>query len=133
MKLNEAKEVLEKNGYILEKTLPKYKQFRLHCKERFKEISDQVKEIGIKEYNLEPEQFKITISEIFCTIIILNNGRGFMVNISIEDNGKKLYITNYASEREKILDIKMLDSEELPRIVLGTYNEDLLANLHKRV
>ena len=125
MKLDEAKEILKVNGYILEKALPKYKQFRLHCKERFKEISDQVKEILIKEYNLDSNQFKISISEIFCTIIILNNGRGFMVNISIEDNGKKLYITNYASEREKILDIEMLDSEDLPRIVIDTYNDKL--------
>lgn len=130
MKLNEAKKILNVNGYILEKVLPKYKQFRLHCKERFKEISDQVKEILITEYNLEPEQFQISISESFCTIVILNNGKGFMVNLSIEDNGKKLYIKNYVTERQKILDIKMLDSEDLPRIVLDTYNEDFLANLN---
>jgi len=129
MKLDEAKKILNDKGYILEKALPKYKQFELHCKERFKEISDQVKEILIKEYNLDSNQFKISISETFCTIVILNNGIGFMVNLSIEDNGKKLYITNYVTERQKILDIKMLDSEDLPRIVLGTYNEDLLANL----
>ena len=130
MKLDEAKEILNANGYILEKTLPKYKQFELYCKEKFKEISDQVKEIGITEYNLEPEQFQISISGGFCTIGILNNGRRFLVKLSIENNGKKLYITNYATDKQKILDIKMLDSEELPRIVLGTYNEDLLANLH---
>lgn len=129
MELKEAKKILNVNGYILEKVLPKYKQFELYCKEKFKEISDQVKEILIKEYNLEPEQFQISISGGFCTIGILNNGRRFMVKLSIENNGKKLYITNYATERQKILDIEMLDSQDLPRIVLGTYNEDLLANL----
>ena len=129
MELKEAKKILNDKGYILEKALPKYKQFELHCKERFKEISDQVKEIGITEYNLEPEQFKISISGGFCNIDILSNGRRFFVNLSIKDNGKKLYITNYATEKQKILDIEMLDSEDLPRIVLGTYNEDLLANL----
>ena len=129
MELKEAKKILNDKGYILEKALPKYKQFELHCKERFKEISDQVKEIGITEYNLEPEQFKISISGGFCDIGILSNGRRFLVNLSIKDNGKKLYITNYATEKQKILDIEMLDSEDLPRIVLDTYNEDLLANL----
>ena len=129
MELYEAKKILNDKGYILEKALPKYKQFELYCKEKFKEISDQVKEIGITEYNLEPEQFQISISETFCTIGILNNGRRFMVKLSIENNGKKLYITNYATEKQKILDIKMLDSKDLPRIVLATYNEDLLANL----
>ena len=129
MELKEAKKILNDKGYILEKALPKYKQFELHCKERFKEISDQVKEIGITEYNLDSNQFKISISGGFCTIDILSNGRKFSVNLSIEDNGKKLYITNYVTEKRKILDIEMLDSEDLPRIVLGTYNEDLLANL----
>ena len=129
MELNEAKKILNVNGYIFEKALPKYKQFELYCKEKFKEISDQVKEIGITEYNLDSNQFKISISGGFCTIDILSNGRKFSVNLSIEDNGKKLYITNYATEKRKILDIEMLDSEDLPRIVLGTYNEDLLANL----
>lgn len=129
MRLNEAKKILNDKGYILEKALPKYKQFRLHCEERFQEISDQVKEILITEYNLELNQFKISISGGFCTIGILSNGRRFLVKLSIEDNGKKLYITNYATEKQKILDIEMLDSEDLPRIVLGTYNEDLLANL----
>ena len=129
MELKEAKKILNDKGYILEKALPKYKQFELYCKEKFKEISDQVKEIGITEYNLEPEQFKISISGGFCNIDILSNGRRFLVKLSIEDNGKKLYITNYATEKQKILDIEMLDSEDLPRIVLGTYNEDLLANL----
>ena len=95
MELNEAKEILNRKGYILEKTLPRYRQFELYCEERFKEISDQVKEIGIKEYNLEPEQFKIAISGGFCNIGILSNGRRFLVNLSIKDNGKKLYITNY--------------------------------------
>ena len=131
MELNEAKEILNRKGYILEKTLPRYRQFELYCEERFKEISDQVKEIGIKEYNLEPEQFKIAISGGFCNIGILSNGRRFLVNLSIKDNGKKLYITNYATEKQKILDIKMLDSEDLPRIVIDTYNEDLLANLNR--
>lgn len=133
MELDEAKKILNDKGYILEKVLPKYKQFELYCKERFKEISDQVKEIGITEYNLDSNQFKISISGGFCTIDILSNGRKFSVNLSIEDNGKKLYITNYVTEKRKILDIEMLDSEDLPRIVLGTYNEDLLANLHKRL
>ena len=45
MQLEEAKKILNVNGYIIEKALPKYKQFELHFKERFKEISDQVKEI----------------------------------------------------------------------------------------
>ena len=129
MELYEAKKILNDKGYILEKALPKYKQFELYCKEKFKEISDQVKEIGITEYNLEPEQFQISISDSFCTIGILSNGKRFLVKLSIEDNGKKLYITNYATEKQKILDIEMLDSEDLPRIVLDTYNEDLLANL----
>ena len=129
MKLEEAQQILNDKGYILEKALPKYKQFRLHCEERFTEISDQVKEILITEYNLEPEQFQISITESFCTIGIFSNGRRFLVNLSIEDNGKKLYITNYATDRQKILDIEMLDSENLPRIVLDTYNEDLLAKL----
>lgn len=123
MELKEAEKILNGKGYILEKALPKYKQFELYCKERFTEISEQVKEIGIEEYNLNPKQFKISISGGFCTITILNNGRGFIVKLSIEDNGKKLYITNYATERQKILDIKMLDSEDLPRIVLDTYND----------
>ena len=65
MELREAQQILNDKGYILEKALPKYKQFELYCKEKFKEISDQVKEIGITEYNLEPEQFKISISSIF--------------------------------------------------------------------
>ena len=132
MELYEAKKILNDKGYILEKALPKYKQFELYCEEKFKEISDQVKEIGITEYNLEPEQFKISISESFCTIGILSNGKRFLVKLSIEDNGKKLYITNYATEKQKILDIEMLDSKDLPRIVLATYNEDLLAKLKTR-
>lgn len=131
MELNEAKKILNGKGYILEKALPKYKQFELYCREKFKEISDQVKEIGITEYNLEPEQFQISISGGFCTIDILSNGKRFLVKLSIENNGKKLYVTNYATERQKILDIKMLDSEDLPRIVLNTYTEDLLANLNR--
>lgn len=131
LELDEAKKILNEKGYILEKALPKYKQFELYCKEKFKEISDQVKEIGIKEYNLNSNQFKISISGGFCTIGILSNGRRFLVKLSIENNGKKLYITNYATEIQKILDIKMLDSEDLPRIVIDTYTEDLLADLHK--
>ena len=131
MELNEAEKILNGKGYILERALPKYKQFELYCKEKFKEISDQVKEIGITEYNLEPEQFQISISGGFCTIDILSNGKKFLVKLSIENNGKKLYVTNYATERQKILDIKMLDSKDLPRIVIDTYTEDLLADLHK--
>lgn len=131
MNLKEAKKILNDKGYIIEKALPKYKQFELYCKEKFKEISEQVKEIGITDYNLEPEQFKISISGGFCTIGILSNGKRFLVKLSIEDNGNKLYITNYATEKQKILDIKMLDSKYLPRIVLDTYNEDLLANLNR--
>lgn len=131
MKLEEAQQILNDKGYILEKALPKYKQFELYCKEKFKEISEQVKEIGITDYNLEPEQFKISISGGFCTIGILSNGKRFLVKLSIEDNGKQLYITNYATEKQKILDITMLDSKNLPRIVLDTYNEDLLANLNR--
>lgn len=131
MELEEAQQILNDKGYILEKALPKYKQFELYCKEKFKEISEQVKEIGITEYNLEPEQFKISISGGFCTIGILSNGKRFLVKLSIEDNGKKLYITNYATEKQKILDIKMLDSKNLPRLVLDTYTEDLLANLNR--
>ena len=38
MELNEAKKILKNNGYLLEKALPKYKQFELYCKEKFKEI-----------------------------------------------------------------------------------------------
>lgn len=125
MELKEAEKILNGKGYILEKALPKYKQFELYCKEKFKEISDQVKEIGITEYNLNPEQFKISISGGFCNIDILSNGRRFLVNLSIKDNGNKLYITNYATEKQKILDIKMLDSEDLPRIVIDTYNDKL--------
>ena len=131
MELKEAEKFLNDKGYILERALPKYKQFELHCEERLKDISDQFKEILIKEYNLNPEQFKISISGGFCTIGILSNGRRFLVKLSIENNGKKLYITNYATEIQKILDIKMLDSEDLPRIVIDTYTEDLLANLNK--
>ena len=131
MELNEAEKIVNGKGYILERALPKYKQFELYCKEKFKEISDQVKEIGITEYNLEPEQFQISISGGFCTIDILSNGKKFLVKLSIENNGKKLYVTNYATERQKILDIKMLDSKDLPRIVIDTYTEDLLADLHK--
>lgn len=133
MNLTEAQQILNDKGYILEKALPKYKQFELYCREKFKEISDQVKEIGISEYNLNPKQFQISVSGTFCTIDILNNGRIYMVKLSIEDNGKKLYITNYATEKQIKLDIKMLDSDDLPRIVLDTYNENLLANLHKRL
>ena len=131
MKLEEAQQILNDKGYILEKALPKYKQFELYCREKFKEISEQVKEIGITEYNLEPEQFKISISGGFCTIDILSNGKRFLVKLSIEDNGKKLYVTNYATEKQKILDIEMLDSKNLPRLVLDTYTEDLLANLNR--
>ena len=131
MELNEAIHILNEKGYILEKALPKYKQFELYCREKFKKISDQVKEIGITEYNLEPEQFKISISGGFCTIDILSNGKRFLVKLSIENNGKNLYVTNYATEKQKILDIKMLDSKDLPRIVLDTYTEDLLANLNR--
>ncbi len=131
MKIQEAQQILNDKGYILEKVLPKYKQFELYCREKFKEISEQVKEIGITEYNLEPEQFQISISGGFCTIDILSNGKRFLVKLSIENNGKKLYVTNYATEKQKILDIKMLDSNDLPRMVLATYTEDLLANLNR--
>ena len=127
MELKEAEKFLNEKGYILEKALPKYKQFELHCEERFKEISDQFKEILIKEYNLNPKLFQTAISGSFCTISI--KWRFIIVKLSIEENGKKLYITNYITERQKVFDIKMLDSEDIPRIVLDAITQSRLSKL----